>query len=285
MSAEKWRSAPHNSDTPDAEAFPPGSAIRHINRESVLLLTGGRVLLMQIAHPMVAEAVYHHSYVFQNPLKRLYRTLDLTLSMVFGTRADAAQAVAAIEAAHRPATGRLEQAAGAHAAGASYNPRNPRQALWVFATLVEGALSGYEQFVAPLDADTKAEFYTQSQQVARQMGVRRSYLPDDYPALLAYMRQAIDSGEIAVSEKARDIAPFILGQSLPGVNLLAYPVYRLSVALLPDALQAQFGYNVREWEVALVSGISRLSRGVLPYLPGRIRYVPWYHRARRRTTG
>ncbi len=283
MSSARHRATHPNNSQSGAEAFPPGSAIRHINRESVLLLTGGRVLLMQIAHPMVAEAVYHHSYVFQNPLKRLYRTLDLTLTMVFGTRTEAAEAVAEIEAAHRPATGRLEKAAGSHPAGASYNPRNPRQALWVFATLVEGAVSGYERLVAPLDATTRTEFYRQSQQVARQMGVRPSYLPEDYPALLDYMQQAIHSGEVAVNESAREIAPFILGQSLPLVNVLAYPVYRMSVALLPDALQAQFGYNVRDWEQSLVNGFSRFSRGLLPYLPGRIRYVPWYHRARQRT--
>jgi uncharacterized protein (DUF2236 family) len=270
-------------DTPQtAEAFPPGSAIRQINRESVLLLTGGRVLLMQIAHPMVAEAVYHHSYVFQNPLKRLYRTLDLTLTMVFGTQPEAQQAVQTIEAAHRPATGHLAQSAGKHAAGATYNPRNPRQALWVFATLVEGAISGYERLVAPLDDTIKAEFYIQSTQVAQQMGVRPSYLPGDYAGLLTYMREAIADDEIHVSEKAREIAPFILGQSVPLVNLLAYPFYRMSVAMLPDALQAQFGYNVRGWETSLMDGFSRFSRGVLPYLPGRLRYVPWYHRARRR---
>ena len=118
--------------------FTPQSAIWQINRERVLLLTGIKVLLMQIAHPLVAEAVYEHSYVFDKPLKRLHRTLTLTLGMVFGTRAEVQQAVDAIDAAHRPAVGRTEHPNGQHPAGTVYNPRNPHQALWVFATLSVG---------------------------------------------------------------------------------------------------------------------------------------------------
>jgi uncharacterized protein (DUF2236 family) len=72
--------------------FSPQSTIWRINREQILLLGGPRALLMQVAHSMVAEAVYDHSYVFQKPLKRLLRTLELTLALVFGTRREVMQA-------------------------------------------------------------------------------------------------------------------------------------------------------------------------------------------------
>src|SRR5687768_5304357 len=109
--------------------FAPDSDIWQINRERVLQLTVARLVLMQIAHPLIADAVYQHSYVFQKPLLRLHRTLRLTLYMVFGTTEEVAKAVAEIEAAHRPAKGRLSEGIGKHESGAVYNARNPRQGL------------------------------------------------------------------------------------------------------------------------------------------------------------
>ena len=46
---------------PAAGLFAPDSITRRINREAVLLLGGGRALLLQIAHPLVAAGVAAHS--------------------------------------------------------------------------------------------------------------------------------------------------------------------------------------------------------------------------------
>lgn len=261
--------------------FAENSAIWHINRERVLLLTGARVLLMQIAHPMVAEAVYNHSYVFEKPLLRLHRTLTLTLGMVFGTRNEVQDAVAEIDSAHRPATGRIEQGIGQHKTGAVYNPRNPRQALWVFATLVEGAVSGYETLVGSLSDEQKQEMLINSQQVAEWMGIPRNIIPPTYADLLTYMQDAIASEEIIVSEKARKIAPFITSQSVPFLKYVTYPLIRLNIALLPEALREQYGYKLADWEMGLYERLFAFSRLVTPHLPDALRFAPEYHRAMR----
>lgn len=261
--------------------FEADSAIWQINRERILLLTGAKVLLMQIAHPMVAEAVYNHSYVFDKPLLRLHRTLKLTLGMVFGTRAEVHQAIAEIDKAHRPATGKIEDKIGKHDAGASYNPRNPRQALWVYATLVEGAISGYEVLVAPLNDSKKQEMIENSAQIAEWMGIPAHYLPKTYPDLQDYMSSAIADQEIIVSEKARKIAPFITAQSIPLLNIMSYPLIRVNVALLPTSLQAQYGYQLADWEQSLIAHSLTLSRKIIPRLPHFLRYAPEYHRAMR----
>lgn len=257
------------------------SAIWQVNREQVLLLAGAKVLLMQIAHPMVAESVYNHSYVFKKPILRLYRTLKLTFAMVFGTREEVQQAIAEVERVHRPATGRIEDGIGKYDAGTSYNPRNPRQALWVLATLVEGAISAYETFVAPLSDSKKQEFIDNSVDFAGRMGIPQQYVPKTYPALLDYMAQAIADEEVIVGEKARKIAPFITGQSIPLVNIVSYPLFRMNVALLPENICKQYGYHRPEWESGLIQGTFKLSRMTIPRLPGRIRFVGEYHRAMR----
>ena len=59
--ARRWRAA--TGRMPDARTglFGPASVTWKVNREAVLLLGGGRALLLQVAHPLVAAAVAAHS--------------------------------------------------------------------------------------------------------------------------------------------------------------------------------------------------------------------------------
>jgi len=76
---------------PDGPLFGPEAVVRRVDAEAALLLGGGRALLMQLAHPLVARGVAEHSDFAENPFARLQRTLDATYTMVFGT-ADQARA-------------------------------------------------------------------------------------------------------------------------------------------------------------------------------------------------
>ena len=59
----------------DKRFFSPDAMIWQVDREMVLLLAGGRALLMQLAHPKVAAGVAEHSHFKADPLGRLYRTM------------------------------------------------------------------------------------------------------------------------------------------------------------------------------------------------------------------
>ena len=74
----------------DAGLFGPGSLTWRVNREGVLLLGGGAALVLQVAHPLVAAGVAEHSNYREDPWGRLYRTLDLTTKIVFGSIEEAA---------------------------------------------------------------------------------------------------------------------------------------------------------------------------------------------------
>ena len=45
---------------PAAGLFAPDSITHRVNREAALLLGGGRALLLQVAHPLVAAGVAEH---------------------------------------------------------------------------------------------------------------------------------------------------------------------------------------------------------------------------------
>ena len=88
--------------------FPPGAPIRRIGAESVLMLGGGRALLMQAAHPLVASGIVEHSDYSADPWKRLGRTLLALYTVVFGTREEADRTGAIVQAVHRPVRGRQQ---------------------------------------------------------------------------------------------------------------------------------------------------------------------------------
>ena len=101
--------------------YPEGSITRRVNRENILLLGGGRALLMQLAHPKVAAGVDEHSDFRSQPVRRLRRTIRMTMAIVFGDRETAQAAARAVNRAH----GRVR--------GAGYSALDPDLLLWVHA--------------------------------------------------------------------------------------------------------------------------------------------------------
>src|SRR5262245_27475153 len=89
----------------DALPFRDESAIRRVYAEGIILLGGGRALLMQIAHPLVAQGFAEHSSYRASRLERLLRTLKATLAIVFGNREPALHAAASINQVHTRVSG------------------------------------------------------------------------------------------------------------------------------------------------------------------------------------
>ena len=111
----------------DLGLFGPDSVIWRVNRESAVALAGSCAILMQFAHPQVAAGVRDHSRYQVDPIRRLRRTLDLTMAIVFGPRATAMEAVRAINTRHHGVR------------GPGYSAMDPELLLWVHATLVYAA--------------------------------------------------------------------------------------------------------------------------------------------------
>ena len=80
--------------------FSEDSITRRVNRENILLLGGGRALLMQLAHPKVAAGVDEHSDFRTHPIRRLRRTIRMTMAIVFGDRETALAAARGVNQVH-----------------------------------------------------------------------------------------------------------------------------------------------------------------------------------------
>ncbi|HVH62339.1 MAG TPA: oxygenase MpaB family protein [Candidatus Dormibacteraeota bacterium] len=217
--------------------YPEDSITRRINRENVLLLSGGRALLMQLAHPMVAQGVDEHSDFREHPMRRLRRTVRLIMAIIYGDRETTMNAIRAVNRVHAGVRGR------------SYRALDPDLLLWVQATLVDSALMAYETFVARLDPDEREAFYQESKIGGELFGIP----PDRFPATFAdfkdYIESQMSSGAVHVSPLARELGRLVLrprALRMPGPVFIPWQI--VTTGLLPPALREQYGlrYGRRE---------------------------------------
>jgi len=230
---------------PEQGLFRADSQLRRVSAESVLLLGGGRALLLEVAHPLVAAGVALHSSFREDPLGRLQRTLDAMAAIAFRERAAALAAARRVERAHARVRGRLAERAGRYPAGTAYSGRDPELMLWVWATLVDTALVVTDRFVGPLDPDARESYYADQCVVARLLGIPAALVPADWAAFAAYFDAMLAGDSLAVTGAAREIAAAVLD---PPLRLPTTGVARLVTAgLLPPRLREAFGLA---WDAA-----------------------------------
>ena len=268
---------------PAESLFGPASVTWRVNREAVILLGGGRALLLQIAHPLVAAGVAAHSRFRQRPLERLWRTLDLMLTLVFADAERAMAAVREIERVHARVRGVLDAGVGPFAPGTPYDASEPGLLFWVYATLVDTALAVYERFVGPLAAGERAAYYEESKVGARLFGIPEPLIPPTLERFEEYVDGMIRGEVLAVGATAREIAASILR---PPVPLALAPAFRaggfLAVGLLPPALRERFGFAWSAGQERALRALAAATRVGLPFLPGCVRLMPHARRAARR---
>ena len=164
--------------------YSDASITRRVNRENVLLLGGGRALLMQLAHPKVAAGVDEHSDFRSHPVRRLRRTVMMTMAIVFGDRETALAAAGAVNRVH------------ARVRGDDYGALDPDLLLWVHSTLVDSALVTYETFVKPLTPAEREDFYQESKLLGELLRIPGDHFPERLGDFHAYMAGMVDSGPV-----------------------------------------------------------------------------------------
>lgn len=206
------------------------SITRRINRENVLLLGGGRALLMQLAHPKVAAGVDEHSDFRSRPIRRLRRTIRMTMAIVFGDKKTALAAARAVNQAH------------ARVKGADYRALDPDLLLWVHATLADTALVTYETFVQPLSPREREDFYEEFQLMGELLGIPREHFPAGFREFGAYLTEMMSTGPVRVDARARELAAQVLRprlRLLPSPAMIPFEV--VTAGLLPPTLREQYG--------------------------------------------
>jgi uncharacterized protein (DUF2236 family) len=263
--------------------FGPQSLTWRIGRERVMLLGAGRAVLLQLAHPLVAAGVAHHSSFLTDPLGRSSRTIEFTQVMGFGTRHEVHAMARRVNRLHAGVQGSLGRAAGADHADAGYRARDPELLLWVYATLVDTALQLYPLVVQPLTPAEQGQYYQESKRFARLLGIPDDVLPENLNDFMAYMHRMLLGPNLAATPEAMMLghrllylpapAPLRLGQAL---------VEQFTIGLLPPRARELYGYAWDAQRQRVLDGMTLAIRHLLPLVPTRVRYTPWSRRAKAR---
>ena len=257
-----------------------------LHQEVVLLAAWGRALLLQLAHPLVAQGVADHSGFRAERwgrLHRLERTLHAMLALTFGSVEEAEGAAKAIRAVHARVRGQLANAEGAFPAHAHYTAEDPALLTWVHATLLDSYLLTYDLLVSPLAAEERDRYCAESRRVETLLGMPPGCLPGSVTELRDYLARMLASGEIAVSETARGLAQDIL---YPPTLLVARPLVALArlpaVGLLPSIVRHGYGLAWGPRQDRALAAVAAVSRRLLPMVPAALRYWPAARAARTR---
>jgi uncharacterized protein (DUF2236 family) len=264
----------------DAGLFGPGSLTWRVNREGVLLLGGGRALLLQVAHPLVAAGVSQHSNYREDPWGRLYRTLDTVTTIVFGTTAQSNEAAERLHRVHTRVTGAADD-------GTPYRANDPDLLMWVHATLVETSLLVYTNYVGELTRAERERYYAEQKRLGEVFGIPLERQPDDYAAFNRYFDDVVRGGTLQVTDSLRDVAAHTLRPRLPyGGTFVARPAIGyfnlVTAALLPGWLREELGLPWGPNRARMHAAQRALIRRLVPVLPGLLREFPPARSADRR---
>jgi uncharacterized protein (DUF2236 family) len=266
--------------TQDHGYFGPDSVSWQVHREVTVLFGGARALLMQAAHPLVIAGAGQTGLFERDPWKRLQRTLILTYTLTFGTKAEADAAAEKINLVHTRING-IDPVTGKH-----YDALDPHLLLYVHACLVDSALLFEERTVGALDDAGRQRFHEEQMLAAEMCLVPRDLIPPTVPALRAWLADVEDRGELLVTDNARRVAELFLDPPeeaewrpvLSGVSRLAF-------ATLPPLVREMYGFPLGPVREAAVDAMLAATKLVRPLLPSKYRYLAPYNLWRLRRAG
>lgn len=255
--------------------YGPDSMMWRVNREAVLLGAGPAALLLQVAHPLIAEGVAHHSSFEQDPWHRLHGTIRTTMDLVFGDGVGANRAVRRLNSVHAGVRGDVVDDEARRVATA-YRAMDPALLLWVQATLIVTSVEAYQRWVGPLSAAERDRFWQEARAVGVRLGIPLSLSPADWPALEAYWDQMLaDDGPVHVTPTARRLSRLIVRPPFPLVpgplvDLAALP----GLALLPPRIRSEFDITWSAPKAALAGLLGASVRTWARIVPRRLRSMP-----------
>jgi uncharacterized protein (DUF2236 family) len=264
----------------DLGYFGPGSVSWQVHREVTVLFGGARAVLMQAAHPLVIAGARETGFYERNPWRRLQRTLLLTYTVTFGTRAEADAAAARINDVHARIKGIDE------VTGLPYDALDPELLLYVHACLIESALLFERYTVGRLDDRGRQRFHEEQMLAAEMMRIARDDIPPTVRGLSAHLRDVEASGILRVTESARRVAALFHDPPREAEwRPVLTGVSRLAFWTLPPTVRLLYGVELTPRRRRRMRAAFAAMRAGRPLLPPRYRYIALYQEWRERQRG
>jgi len=267
------RLAPH----PGVGFFGPGSVAWAVNREWALNLGGLRALLMQVAHPKVAEGVLRHSRFTRDPFGRALNTVRAVQAIIFGTADEACEVARQVYLRHLRVRGPMPQDVPAAVRG-SYDATDPALTLWVHATLIESAVFTLGLLFGPLSDQRSDALYQEGKLFALFFGITPRLLPGSWGEFRGWFDKQLSWPYWFATHASRRVAGALLGDIWWGRPLS--PLLRFWAAYtLPDPMRQRLGLRLTSHHRKLGRCLADVVARILDRLPALCRYTPRYRSA------
>ena len=261
----------------DSFLFGPKSEMWRISRERCGLIYGPAAAILQVAHPRIAQGVYEHSNFRRDTLGRLRRTLKSTNEIVFGRVSEAEAVSRDLAAVHGRVRGRVFPAVEGPK---TYSAFEPDLLFWVLATLITGALAGYEFIYGELALRRKEAFYGDACRFGAYFGVKESHCPEGWRAFQDYYTSMLEGELLGSHWMCRKLARAVIYPcDATGVRLLGLGIDFLPLETLPSRIRQRLGLQSTIWSRVRMRVTRRVLPKLFPVLPRRLRFYPEYLKA------
>ena len=259
--------APEEKDAEAIGYFGPDSVTWQIYRESIFVLGGVRALLLQVAHPAVADGVARFSNFKADPFGRGYRTFAAMAMIYFGSKTQAEQTAQRLWRIHSAIRGEGPE---------SYSANRPDLLLWVLATLTDTTLRVYERVPSlRLSPDWQERFYEESKVAARLLGIPDEVYPLDLKAFDMYFNTMLAGDVLGSTDTCREVAQAIVKHPRAPKKLANL----LAAGWLPAPLCERLGIAMASNAEAKLAQWVRRVVWVYRLIPKNLRWNPAYHQA------
>jgi uncharacterized protein (DUF2236 family) len=260
-----------------------------VMREPLLILGGGRALLMQAANPLVAQGAIDFSAYAADPFGRLMRTIHWVTMVTFGTTDEALEASEVVNGMHRRVRGSLpgDHATRVQRKGTQYDALDGELLRWVHASFVDTMLVTHDALVGGLTAADRTCFVREWDAVAAVMHVPHTLLWRTHGDLRAYVDRQVARGVALPGAGSRLVSKTVLRPPLPspwlrpGWDVVAFT----TVGLLPAEVRRAYGITWTPAHSAAHRALCLSLRRSRPLLPQRLRVSPVYTKAMDRVAG
>ena len=246
----------------------PHSLAWRLGGDLGVFVGGGRAALLQLAHPMVAHAIDHHSRTRTDVVGRFQRTFRNVFAMCFGDLDEALAAARRVHTIHDRVHGTFERAIGGWPAGTRYHANDAGALRWVHATLVDTTVTVRELLDGALTTAQKDRYTIEMNRFAALFGIPRALLPVTWDDHARYVASMLASDRLHVTPAARDMGQFLFGRGAGHQPALGRISEAVSASLLPRHLADAFGLRgapvpVRVGLAAFASVYGRLPRAAV----------------------
>ena len=252
----------------------PESITWEMCRERALLVGGGRALLLQAAHPLVGAGIHQHSGFQSDPWRRLQRTSDFYLGLVYAKKNELEAFSRWLDRAHQGVQ-------GVGPDGQTYSADRPDLMLWVQATLADSVAWAWQQIWGPMSEAELEQYWQEQILLGQAIGIEMERLPDTWGGFQQWFEQQCQ--ELAPNAASGSVLEHLhdLPVALPGIPVVLWQaglplgrsVSRQALAAgLPEPLRSRSGITWTPERQKAWNRTCRQLRVALSVIPSSIRH-------------